>query len=180
MNRKQSLNILREWDKKGKYVFNKSELAKLFPNDLPKTLSEGLNRLVKDNLIERACRGVYINQHANSVDLYTIEQIAKTLRYGEYNYISLESSLSEYGVISQMPIDRLTVMTTGRSGVHQTHYGVIEFTHTKRSVADILENTNHIKHRPLRMATKQAAWRDLKRVGRNTHLIDHTELDDEE
>ncbi len=34
---------------------------------------------------------------------------------GEYNYVSLESMLSEYGLISQIPIDRLTVMTTGRN-----------------------------------------------------------------
>jgi len=29
------------------------------------------------------------------------------------------------------------------------------------------------------MATPQAAWRDLKRVGRNTHLVDESELTNE-
>lgn len=38
---------------------------------------------------------------------------------GEYNYISLESALSEYGIISQIPIDRLTIMTTGRKGEYK-------------------------------------------------------------
>ncbi len=41
----------------------------------------------------------------------------------------LESALSEYGVISQIPIDRLTIMTTGRKGHYKTPYGTIEFTH---------------------------------------------------
>ncbi|AGA32461.1 hypothetical protein TVNIR_0768 [Thioalkalivibrio nitratireducens DSM 14787] len=53
-----------------------------------------------------------------------------------------------------------------------------EFTHTKRSPADILENTRLVG-RPLRMATPQAAWRDLKRVGRNTHLVDARALADD-
>ncbi len=51
----------------------------------------------------------------------TIEYVAKSLRRGEYNYISLESALSKYGVISQIPIDRLTVMTTGRKGTLKRH-----------------------------------------------------------
>lgn len=179
MNKKQAVIILREWDKKAKYVFTKHELSKLFPDDAPKTLTEGLNRLVKDDFIERACRGIYINHYATSFDQYTIEHIAKMLRYGEYNYISLESMLSEYGVISQIPIDRLTVMTTGRERTYQTTYGVIEFIHTKRSVDDILKNTKRIIDRPLRIATKQAAWRDLKRVGRNIHLVNKEDFKDE-
>jgi len=62
-------------------------------------------------------------------------------------------------------------MTTGSKGEYKTLYGVIEFTHTKRSITDIL---NHIVQttRPLRMALKTTALRDLKRVGRNNHLVD--------
>jgi hypothetical protein len=112
------------------------------------------------------------------MDSHTVEQIAKTLRRGEYNYVSLESALSEYGAISQIPIDRLTVMTTGRKGTYQTPYGIIEFTHTKRPVRDIVQHIRDIK-RPLRIATAQTAWRDLKRVGRNTHLVNQETLQDD-
>ncbi|MCG6220749.1 type IV toxin-antitoxin system AbiEi family antitoxin, partial [Vibrio diabolicus] len=94
----------------------------------------------------------------------------KCLRRGEYNYISLESALSEYSVISQVMIDRITIMTTGRKGEFKTPYGVIEFTHTKRDDIDIISNTI-TSDRPLRIASKETAIRDLKRVGRNTHLI---------
>src|SRR5262245_2484325 len=132
MNRLAAINVLRTWDKRGKYVFTRHELIKFFPQDNPKTLTEGINRLVKDNLLVRACRGIYVNPHATTTNSYTIEHIAKALRYGEYNYVSLESMLSEYGVISQIPIDRLTVMTTGRKGIHKTPFGTIEFTHTQR------------------------------------------------
>jgi len=179
MNKTHAILTLRHWDKKGKYVFTKHELAKLFPEDSSKTLTEGLNRLIKSGLLQHACRGIYVNKDAQSFDRFVIERIAKALRYGEYNYVSLESLLSEYGVISQIPIDRLTIMTTGRSGVYKTPYGIIEFTHTKRSIIDIINNTTIIDERPLRLATKATAWRDLKRVGRNTLLVNQEQLNND-
>ncbi|MNI75486.1 hypothetical protein D3C73_1316410 [compost metagenome] len=66
-------------------------------------------------------------------------------------------------------------MTTGRSGEYKTPWGVIEVTHTARSVSDILAGTIETKS-PIRFATKKTAVRDLLRVGRNTHLIDQAEL----
>ena len=67
-------------------------------------------------------------------------------------------------------------MTTGRKGIYNTTYGVIEFTHTKRTVKNILESTSKVNERPLRMASKEAALRDLRRVGRNMNLINPEEL----
>lgn len=176
MNKEHAINVLREQDRQGKYIFTNRDLSKLFPEDSFKTFNEGLKRLVKSGILKRACRDVYVNEDARQFDSYTIEHIVKTLRRGEYNYISLESILSEYGVISQIPIDRITIMTTGRKGIYKTAYGVIEFTHTKRTVKDILNNTIKINERPLRIATKQAALRDLKRVGRNMNLVNMEEL----
>ncbi len=176
MNRLCAIDILRRLDKKGKYVFTRHELHKCFPEDKPKTFSEGINRLVKDKILMRACHGIYVNPYALSRDSYTIEHIAKALRQGEYNYVSLESILSEYGIISQIPIDRLTVMTTGRKGTYKTAFGTIEYTHTKRSLITILNSIKKVENRPLRIASKEAAWRDLKRVGRNTDLVNIEEL----
>lgn len=176
MNRQQALNVFVNWDRKGRYVFTLGDLKKLFSEDSKKTLQEGVNRLVKQDLLERASRGIYIFKLAYSRNSYIIEEIAKAMRRGEYNYISLESALSEYGAISQIPIDRLTVMTTGRRGEYQTPYGTIEFTHTKRHVKDILGGILNTE-RPLRLATIQTAWRDLKRVGRNEHLVDEEAID---
>ena len=70
-------------------------------------------------------------------------------------------------------------MTTGREGVYQTPYGVIEMTHTKRSTTNILKNTVFVKKKPLRIATKKTALRDLKRVGRNLNLIIIEEMEDD-
>ncbi len=179
MKKLQAIKTLRVWDKAGKYVFTKHQLCKLFPQDLPKAFNEGLKRLVKDNILVRACRGIYINPQATSLDSYTIEHIAKALRPGEYNYVSLESILSEYGAISQIPLDRITVVTTGRKGVYQTPYGTIEYTHTKRDWSDILKGIVTVEKRPLRIASKAMAWRDLKRVGRNINMVNLGELNED-
>ena len=78
-------------------------------------------------------------------------------------------------MISQVPLEYLTVMTTGRKGVFMTPYGVIEFTHTARSPASIVKSTIDRDH-PLPLATAPAALRDLRRVGRNLHLVDLDEM----
>ena len=171
MTRLEALRVLNEWAEKGHYVFTKHDLAKLFPQDNSKTLEVGLKRLTKAGILKNICRGIYVNEQASCFDRFTIEHIARALRRGKFNYVSLESILSEYGSISQIPIGRLTVMTTGRKGVYNTSYGVIEFTHTKRSVSDIQRSIKTDPQRPLRIATEKTALRDLKRVGRNTKLI---------
>lgn len=178
MDQNVAIKTFSEWARAGRVVFTVGDLAKLFPADRRKTLLAALRRLVNDEVLARACRGVYVYLLAGDGGPHLIEQIAVALRRGHYSYTSLESALSEYGAISQIPIDRLTAMTTGRSGVYRTPWGIIEFTHTKRSPAEILENTRTIG-RPLRMASPQAAWRDLKRVGRNTHLVDEGALTDD-
>lgn len=178
MQLSSAINTLQHWASRGRAVFTLGDLAILFPDESARGLAKSLDRLTKSGLLVRACRGIYVNPHALPPDGYTLERLALALRRGEYNYLSLESMLSEYGAISQIPLDRITVMTTGRKGEYRTSWGVIEFTHTARSLADILANTRHTAARPLRMATLQAAWRDLKRVGRNTHLVDTRELVD--
>lgn len=170
-----ALRELAKWDATGRYVYRRGDLHKLFP-EANKTFDAGLRRLVDAGILVHACRGVYVFAFTRNDDGNTLARIALALRRGEYNYLSLEAALSRYGAISQVPVDRETVMTTGRKGEYTTPWGVIEFTHTKRSVPDILENTT-TGAGPLRLARPAAAWRDLKRVGRNTHLVDTEVLD---
>ncbi|MDN5842901.1 MAG: hypothetical protein L0H54_05570 [Alcaligenaceae bacterium] len=154
------------------YVLTRQNLRTAFPDESEKTFSEGLARLVAAGLLTRAARGVYVNEAAKSRSGHTIEQIARALRPADLSYVSLESALSEYGVISQIPVDRITLMTTGRSGEFHTPYGTIEFVHTDRSPTRLREDTLDLEDRPLRIARVDIALRDLRRVGRNLHLVD--------
>ncbi|MDE2423438.1 MAG: hypothetical protein KGN31_04425 [Betaproteobacteria bacterium] len=179
MKRMELITSLTSLERRGVFVFTKKDLEKLFPTEDEKSMEKSLQRMAKDGLLIKAARGIYVNalaavRHSG----WIVEEIAKALRPGKLSYVSLESMLSEHGVISQIPLSRLTVMTTGAGGVHKTPFGTIEFTHTKRSVPDILERTVFIKGRPLRIAKKRAAVTDLLRVGRNTDMIDYEELDE--
>lgn len=171
---------LSELDRRGVYVLARRDIEKLFPEESEKAMEKSLQRMVADGLLQRVAKGLYINPFATSKNRWIAEEIAKALRPHAMSYVSLESILSEYGAISQIPVNRMTVMTTGKSGVVETPYGVIEFTHTKRRAADIVESTLSAKGRPMRIATRQAAMRDLLRVGRNANMVDRRALEDDE
>lgn len=174
MDKLTAINTLDRYSSQGRYVFHLNDLRNMFSDESERALKSSLKRLLDANILTRAAQGVYVYNRA-SKDSYILEHIVKTIRRGEYNYVSLESALSQYGVISQIPMDRLTVMTTGRAGEFKTPWGVIELTHTERSVSDILNGTVETKS-PIKFAKKDTALRDLRRVGRNTHLINSQEL----
>lgn len=174
MKQSDALKRLMELDRKGRHVYTTQDLATAFGGEQGRTLEATIQRLTKAGIIERATKGVYVFNLSKHKGADTLELVARALRRGEFSYVSLESALSEYGVISQIPVGRITLITTGRKGEYRTPYGVIEFTHTKRPLSDILESAVD-RGRPLKIATKEAALRDLKRVGRNLHLIDSEE-----
>lgn len=176
MKKIEALNALKNLDRHGVYVLTKGDLAKAFPDEQEKALEKSLQRLVTDGILERVSKGVYLNPMAVSKKSYVVEDIAVVLRRGQFSYVSLESMLSEYGVISQVPVRRVTIMTTGSKGVYDTPYGTIEFTHTKRRPAEIIRRTTVMKNRPLRIALKIAAVQDLNRSGRNRCMMDTSEL----
>ena len=153
------------------YAFTNGMIRNIFPGEPEENLKKTLKRAVENCVIERACRGVYLYTRTNSQNPYKLESVAAALRGGNYSYISLETALSEYSIISQMTLNYLTVMTTGRSQKYTTPYGVIEFTHTSRRESDIVLNTHWQDGRPLRAANPETAFEDLKRVGRNTHMV---------
>src|SRR5690554_89373 len=179
MKQLDAMRRFSEYDQKGRYVYALSDLRKIFHEDNETALRAGINRLIKDGILVRASNGVFVYALAQSKNSNTLEQIAQNIRRGEYNYVSLESALSEYGAISQILIDSLTVITTGRYGEFKTPFGTIDFTHTKRSIIDILNNSVEVG-RPLRLATLNAALRDLKQVGRNLHLVDYEVINENE
>jgi hypothetical protein len=173
----EAIHRLGQMDCKGVQVFNRRDLEFLFADSTQRTLKTLLRNLVEQRILQRVARGIYVNCLACSRKIYLIEEIACVLRRGHFNYVSLESILSEFGVISQIMVSRITVMTTGASGVFDTPYGTIEFTHTNRSLESLRARTVYMDGRPLFIATKEAGVADLKRVGRNVNMIDFEELD---
>lgn len=162
-------NILLDWDQRGRYVYRRSDLSVLLGESGSK-LDNTLSRLVESSVLTRAADGVYVLTKSRNLSAYTLEHVAQNLRRGHITFESLESALAQWGVISEIPIDRITLMTTGRSGTYTTPYGTIEFTHTKEKTRTILEQ---VIKRPGRLpiASQPFALKNLRSVGRNLHLI---------
>lgn len=153
----------------GRRVFTGGDMRKLFPQDSERALVEGMMTLVKNKILERPARGIYVYAKSTRPRTHLLYEVARTLRRGHHTYLSFESALSEYGAISQVPFST-TFMTTGRRGIFETKYGTIEFSHTDRHpsefVGDLIDNG-----RPLPIASFERALSDLIRINRNTHLL---------
>lgn len=131
-----------------------------------------LVRAVKAGIVRNPTRGIYVFTPDDSIKPDTLYRIARKLRSGHFKYLSLESVLSQCGRISQLPIDRITVMTSGRSQVFELQgIGVVEFTHTKKSMDELAPNLVWDKDIEMFRALPEYALRELKRVGRNLDMV---------
>lgn len=161
------------WDKAGIWAFSTNTLNQLFPEHARAKL-KALARHQEAGLIERVARGLYVNPRAKSLPDDLLSAVVPFLRPWDFNYLSLESALSEAGWISQIP-SRLTLMTTGRSQTFKTPYGTLEFVHTAQKAEKLRDDLTFDSRRGLAVATPSRALRDLKRVGRNLDLVKNME-----
>ena len=153
-------------------LFSYQQARVLFADENGKTLYTALCRHTKNRVIQRVCKGVWLNPVSRFAANDTrLEELALLLRPYHYNYVSMETVLSQAGVISQQMFGYLTVMTTGSRKVINATFGTVEFTHTKRSLIE-LSNYRVPSGHKIPWADVATAYRDLKRVGRNLELID--------
>ena len=89
------------------------------------TLRMALKRLNDKKLIKRICRGYYINPFSTVM----LEEVSAYIY--EPSYISLESALSRYGVLSQIP-QVLTCVTTKLPRLFNTSMGAIKYRQVKK------------------------------------------------
>jgi len=149
------------------YLFSVSDFSALFPKKSVSTLLVLLGRAVKNGTLERVCRGFYIYKKTVYPRDLILYHLAGRLRADVFCYLSLESVLSENGIISQIPINCVTLMTTGRSGVINCgKFGRIEFTHTKKNPVDIGHLISFDFRYRLWRASTELALLDWQAVGR--------------
>jgi hypothetical protein len=104
---------------------------------------------------------------------------ASRLRAGDFNYLSLESVLSDTGVISQVPIGWITLMSSGRNRIVDCgRFGRIEFIHTRRPVEKVLKQLTWDHRIHLWRASVALAMKDLKHTHRSQELIDWELVDE--
>jgi hypothetical protein len=159
-------------------IFTASDLSMMLNREDNKAFRAILTKSVSNDTLKRITKSIYVNAHLAPNPKGAIYRIAKQLRWKYFNYVSLESQLSHLGVISQIPMAYLSVMTTGRSGHFITDYGTIEFTHTNRDISLLADGVYFDDETGMFRASKERAITDLKRVGRNINMIE--EIDDVE
>jgi len=173
MKRRALMQKLNDMDRRGVWAFTPATFSALLADPKQNYLKLMMKRLADQGVLTRATRGVYVNQYARSMPNDVRRGLIRFLRPREITYVSLESKLSEVGAISQVTT-ALTCMTTGSPGRLDTPWGAIEFTHTDRHIA--LGTDVHATDDGVLEATVERSARDLRRIGRNTDLIDEETL----
>ncbi len=152
-------------------VFAPSDLAAAVPGC--GQLAVLLSRATKAGLLKRICRGIYFYPAPDYPCGNLLFHAAARLRAGEFNYISLETVLSDAGVISQVPMNWISLMSSGRSHVVDCgDYGHIEFVHTAQRPEDIAGELAYDAERHLWRASLRQAMRDVRATRRSMELVD--------
>ncbi len=91
----------------------------------------------------------------------------------DWSSFSLETALSDAGVISQIPMNWITVMSSGRSHiVNCGEFGRIEFVHTKKRPENLTDHLIYDSQCRLWRASVALAIKDMRAARRSTDLID--------
>ncbi len=155
------------------YLFSPDDMRSALPGASPSAFKVLLSRAEKSGLLRRVCRGIYLYPRvAHPAGMILLHTAAK-LRAGGFNYLSLETVLSDAGVISQIPLNWITLMSSGRSHIVKCgDFGHIEYIHTKRRPEDVADQLRYDQDCRLWRASVALALQDMKWTRRSTDLID--------
>lgn len=155
------------------YLFSLADLKGAMPEQSPSGFKALVCRGVNDGLLKRVSRGIYLYPAVEFASGLVLYHAAARLRAGDFNYISLETALSDAGVISQVPINWITLMSSGRSHVVNCgDFGRIEFVHTKKRPENLADYLIYDSHCHLWRASVALAIKDMLAARRNLDLID--------
>lgn len=171
----QNIKYLEQWlvysTKKANGLFRFQYLRALFPEMTDNSFKTLLSRAVNKSLLYRVCRGVYAFELEDTGRV--LFQIVNILRPEHFNYISLETVLSDVGAISQIPINWITIMSSGRSSVIDCgKFGTVEFIHTQKSPSVLYQDITYDDRYGLWRANIKLAIKDMQDTKRNKDLID--------
>ena len=159
--------------KAGGGIHTSSELAFMVGERYTPSFTKFLADCAKKGVIRRVSNGIFESTLTPPEPSTAIYKVIKKLRGEVLTYISLESQLSYTGDISQIVMDRVTVMTKGRSGIFKTPYGIIEFTHTQKPISKIVPNLYFDADINMYRARSEQAIADLKDCNRNVHMLEN-------
>lgn len=161
------------------YLFTLFDMRSLFPQLSDSAFKTLMSRAVSSKLLTRLCRGIYLYKPALPKDGLLLYHVAALLRADNFNYISLETVLSDVGVISQIPLNWISIMSSGRSNVISCgEFGTIEYIHTRQEPELLMHQLTYDHSCGLWRANVHLAIRDMKATHRNCDLINWNIVDE--
>ncbi len=160
-------------------LFTSHDLRALLPDLSQSAFKTLLSRVVQEELLVRLCRGLYLYEQVAPSNGLLLFHAAARLRADGFNYISLETALSEAGVISQVPMNWISIMSSGRSSVISCGpWGTIDFVHTRQRPEELAAQLHYDARCKLWRASVSLALRDMRATHRNLDLIDWSAVDE--
>lgn len=176
---KQLTCVLERLTSAEQYLFSLDDLRGAFPEASPGGFKALLSRAEKSGLLTRVCRGIYLYPRVAYPAGLVLFHAAAKLRADAFNYLSLESVLSDAGVISQIPLHWITLMSSGRSHIVTCgNFGHIEFVHTKRRPEAVADQLRYDPDCRLWRASVALALRDMQLTRRSMELVDWSLADE--
>ncbi len=155
------------------YLFSTQDLSGALPDLSNSAWKSLLSRAHKSGLLRRMCRGLYLYPEVQYPKGLVLYHAASRLRAGAFNYLSLETVLSDAGVISQIPMNWITLMTSGRTYTYGCgDFGNIEYVHTKKRPRRLGKELHYDTRCRLWRASVPLAYRDMLQTKRAMDLVD--------
>ncbi len=165
------IRTLNDLADKDRCLFTLSDLRGILPDSTDGAFKTMLCRAVKNGVLKRFCRGLYLYPQPECEQGVLLFHAAARLRAGDFNYISLETALSDAGVISQAPMHWITIISSGRRNtIRCGAWGTIEFVHTSRKPAELRDNLTYDARCRMWRASVALAMRDMRLTRRSQDL----------
>ena len=135
-------------------LFKFVDLLKWFPNDNEQTIKQNLKFWTRKKWLKRIIRGVYKLAESKIEDEFLVASYLN-----ENSYVSLESALSYYGMITEIPYE-ITSVTTKKTKKYKTEYGIFSYRKIKINLFfgfKLISGDNYL----YRMATPEKALFDF-------------------
>lgn len=161
------------------YLFTLRDMSAAMPECSNEVFKVMVSRATRNGSLRRLCRNLYLYEKVDYPRDLVLYHAAARLRAHCFTYLSLETVLSDAGVISQIPLNWITLMSSGREGLIEcTGFGTIEFIHTERKPSQAAPELSWDFRCRLWRATPRLALVDMRTTRRPLDLVDMDALNE--
>lgn len=145
----KTIDIIKAISRTGRRIFTAADIAKMVGSNNANTIYKTAERLIRNGILTRITKGVY-SAAATPPDLFEVANVLYVP-----SYVSLESALYRYGVISQAPYT-ITSVSTNKSKKKTAFNNEFEYTHLNSKYF-----FGYVKDRHVLVASREKALLDL-------------------